>query len=58
MARVGAPWADHGELAGEGRGRGRGGAAGGRHGELLGHWGLDVGLPLLACVLSAIRGLC
>jgi hypothetical protein len=25
MAGVGAPWAGHGELAGEGRGRGRGG---------------------------------
>jgi hypothetical protein len=47
MAGVGAPWVGHGELAGEGWGRGRGGAAGRRHGELLGRWGLDVGLPLL-----------
>jgi hypothetical protein len=27
MVGVGAPWAGHGELTGEGRGRGRGGVA-------------------------------
>jgi hypothetical protein len=38
MARVGAPWAGHGELTGEGEegegGGGEGGAARGRHGEV------------------------
>jgi hypothetical protein len=65
LSMGGQPWPElelHGpamgslqERGGEG---GEGGAAGRRHGELLGRWGLDVGLPLLACVLSAVSGLC
>jgi hypothetical protein len=51
MAGVGAPWASHGELAGEGRGRGRGERRGARLGE--GHgWGRHGGGGLQEGVLG------